>query len=53
MEENPEDIAEMVHSVNMGALDVTERLSNQVYKYSRASDEITLVTDSCYKSLAE
>ena len=42
----PEELAELVQQVNMDVVDVSERLSNQVYHYSRESRTLTMATDT-------
>lgn len=40
----PEELAEMVQSVNENNVDMQERLSNQVYKYSRETRQLEFAT---------
>lgn len=47
----PEELADMVHEINIKCVKPTERLSNQVYRYDRAADKVILVTDSKNKRL--
>jgi len=47
----PFELAEMVKEVNMGVVDVSERLSNQVYYYDRESRKLTMATDTPDKSI--
>lgn len=48
---DPEVLAEMVHDVNTAELDISERLSNQVYHYDKTERKLHLATDTIYKSL--
>ncbi len=48
---NPEELAEMVHQVNMDVVDVSERLSNQVYHYDRDARKLTMATDTPNKGI--
>jgi len=45
-EGKPEELSSMVHEINFSHVNVSERLSNQVYQYSRATKTITMVSDS-------
>ena len=47
----PEELARMVAEVNMGQVDLSERLSNQVYHYDKDLRKITLATDTPNKRL--
>lgn len=42
----PEHLADMVADINMSAVSLQDRLSNQVYRYCRATGEITLLTNT-------
>ena len=42
---NPEELAEMVQEINMTAVALEERLSNQVYHYDSRLHELTMATD--------
>lgn len=44
-----EDFAGMVNNVNMSAVDIRDRLSNQVYKYDSKKHELTQMTDTKFK----
>ncbi len=44
-----EDYAQMVNEVNMCAVDIRDRLSNQVYKYDCKKHELTQITDTKFK----
>lgn len=48
---NPENLAEMVHEVNMGSVWLEERLSNSVYHYDRDARTIALAAESPEKRL--
>ena len=48
---SPEQLAEMVVQVNMDAVDIEERLSNQVYHYDKDLRKLTLATDTPNKRL--
>ena len=48
---SPEELAEMVVQVNMEAVDLDERLSNQVYHYDKDLRKLTLATDTPNKRL--
>lgn len=43
---DPYELAAMVNEINMGEVDISERLSNNVYYYDREARKITLVTDT-------
>ena len=47
----PEELAQMVSEVNMDQVDISERLSNQVYHYDKDLRKITLATDTPNKRL--
>ena len=47
----PEELARMVSEVNMDQVDLSERLSNQVYHYDKDLRKITLATDTPNKRL--
>lgn len=46
-----EELTDMVHEINSTQVDLTEQLSNQVYRYDRAARELTQATDTQYKRL--
>ena len=48
---NPYELAEMVRDVNMGEVELGERLSNQVYHYDKALRKLSLATDTPNKRL--
>lgn len=48
---DPNELAQMVMDINMSAVLVDERLSNQVYHYDKELREITLATDTPNKRL--
>ena len=48
---NPVELAEMVQQVNMDVVDVSERLSNQVYHYDRDSRKLSMATDTPNKDI--
>lgn len=48
---NPEELAEMVLQVNTDVVDVSERLSNQVYHYDREARKLSMATDTPNKSI--
>ena len=50
-EGNPAYLAEMVHNVNMGEVELEERLSNSVYHYDRNARKVTLAVESPEKRL--
>ncbi len=50
-EGNPVYLAEMVHNVNMGEVELEERLSNSVYHYDRNARKVTLAVESPEKRL--
>lgn len=43
---DPYELAAMVNEINMGEVDISERLSNNVYYYDREARKITLITDT-------
>lgn len=47
----PEELAEMVRSVNLSSVEIGERLSNQVYHYDKDLRKLTLATDTPNKRL--
>ena len=47
----PEELAQMVSEINMDQVDISERLSNQVYHYDKDLRKITLATDTPNKRL--
>ena len=47
----PEELARMVAEINMDQVDLSERLSNQVYHYDKDLRKITLATDTPNKRL--
>lgn len=47
-----EEMADMVHTINMGVVSEKDRLSNQVYLYDRKAQEIRLASDSPFKSIS-
>lgn len=47
----PEELAQMVSEINMDQVDLSERLSNQVYHYDKDLRKITLATDTPNKRL--
>lgn len=50
---NPEELAAMVAEINMGQVELAERLSNQVYHYDKDLRELSLATDTPNKRLDE
>lgn len=46
-----ESLEEMVHEVNFCEVAASERLSNEVYRYSRATGKVTIVSDVANKRL--
>ena len=48
---SPNELAKMVLDVNVNQVALGERLSNQVYHYSKERKTLTLATDTPYKSL--
>lgn len=48
---NPDELAKMVLEVNTDVVDVSERLSNQVYQYDRDSRKLTMATDTPNKGI--
>lgn len=47
----PEELAQMVSEVNMGQVELGERLSNQVYYYDKELRKLSLATDTPNKRL--
>lgn len=47
----PEELAQMVAEINMNQVELSERLSNQVYHYDKDLRKITLATDTPNKGL--
>lgn len=47
------EVSKMVYEVNMTALDVRERLSNEVYQYDSNTRQVTLATNVPNKSLVD
>lgn len=45
-DDQPDHLADMVADINMSAVSLQDRLSNQVYRYCRATGEITLLTNT-------
>ena len=45
-DDQPDHLADRVADINMSALSLRDRLSNQVYHYCRATGEITLLTNT-------
>lgn len=50
-EYEPKELAQMVSEVNMGQVELGDRLSNQVYYYDKELRELTLATDTPSKRL--
>ena len=48
---NPYELAEMVRDINMGEVELNERLSNQVYHYDKDLRKLSLATDTPNKRL--
>lgn len=48
---DPVELAEMVQQVNMDVVDVSERLSNQVYHYDMDSRKLSMATDTPNKDI--
>ena len=48
-----EELSAFIKSVNINEVDENERLSNQVYMYSREDKQIRMVTNSQSLSVAE
>lgn len=46
-----EHLTELVHDINMGELELSERLSNSVYHYDRTARKVTLAAESPEKRL--
>lgn len=51
--DNPEYLTDMVYQVNMGVLDVADRLSNEVYFYDKELRTLDLATDTPKRSLGD
>ncbi len=49
--QSPEELAEMVHTINMATVNLEDRLSNQVYHYDRNARTLKLATDTPNKRL--
>jgi len=47
----PEALADMVHEINEGQVEIGERLSNQVYHYDAQTRKLSMATDTPYKEL--
>lgn len=47
----PDKLAEMVREININAVELSSRLSNQVYHYDKELHKITLASDTPYKQL--
>ena len=47
----PEELAQMVSEINMGQVELGERLSNQVYYYDKELRKLSLATDTPNKRL--
>ncbi|SFQ08699.1 hypothetical protein SAMN02910358_00695 [Lachnospiraceae bacterium XBB1006] len=47
----PEMLAAMVNEINMGTVDLADRLSNQVYHYDKNLRKVTMATDTPNKRL--
>lgn len=50
---NPEELAEMVYEINMDQVELSDRLSNQVYHYDKDNRTLRLASDSVNKSIAD
>lgn len=50
-EKNLSNLIEMVQEVNMGSVELAERLSNSVYHYDRTARKVTLAAESPEKRL--
>lgn len=48
---DPYELAQMVAEINMGVVDLADRLSNQVYHYDKDLRKITMATDTPNKRL--
>lgn len=48
-----EELAEMVYEINSEQVEISERLSNQVYHYDRDERKLSLCTDTPYKSIGD
>ena len=51
MGRDPKELADMVREINASQVNLSERLSNQVYKYDRKERKLALATDTPYKRL--
>lgn len=51
IEENMTNLTKMVQTVNMGSVELEERLSNSVYYYDRTARKVTLAAESPEKRL--
>ncbi len=51
MGRDPKELADMVREINANQVELSERLSNQVYKYDRKERKLALATDTPYKRL--
>lgn len=50
-DQTPEELADMVHIINMGQVNLEDRLSNQVYHYDKEARTLELATDTPNKRL--
>ena len=50
---DPKELAEMVQSVNAEQVELSERLSNNVYHYDKEQRKVTMATDVPNKRLDE
>lgn len=50
---NTEELAEMVYEINMDQVELSDRLSNQVYHYDKDNRTLRLASDSVNKSIAD
>ena len=48
---SPDELAEMVYEINMDQVDISDRLSNQVYCYDKDLRTLRIATDTINKSL--
>lgn len=48
---NADELSKMVRQINMNEVDISDRLSNEVYSYDKDKRELTLVTDNPDKSI--
>lgn len=48
---NPEELAEMVESINMDQVELKDRLSNQVYFYDKETKQVSLASNNPNKRL--